>query len=96
MLRCRVTVRAKIKLAKDLAHPGVQEVLARSQNFSGELLVQAEVDGVLTFVTVRSGGADVNLLATAPASAWRKSSSLLNAVMKGYLSVTVVGVSSDG
>lgn len=84
-----MTVRAKIQLAKDLGAPNVSRVEARVKNFCGELLVQAEVDGVLVFASLRSSTGDVNLLTTAPASAWKKSNSLLNAVRLGYLDVRV-------
>ena len=89
-----MTVRAKIQLAKDLARSDVRQVMASSRNFAGELLVQAEVNGEMVFVAIKSNSDPVDLLPTAPASAWKKSSSLLSAVMKGYLSVTVVDSSS--
>lgn len=89
-----MTVRAKIQLAKDLARLDVVQVLASSRNFAGKLLVQAEVDGVLCFVSIQSNAPAVDLLATAPAQAWKRSASLLNAVMKGYLSVSVTSSSA--
>jgi hypothetical protein len=84
-----MTVRAKIQLAKDLARNDVNGVWAKCQNFAGTLMVQAEVDGVLVHVPIQGSSPAVNLLATAPASAWKKSNSLLGAVLKGYLTVSV-------
>ena len=89
-----MTVRAKTELHKALSTPDLVGLMARS-NVVGELQVQAiGYDGKMVSVFLPSsvGLTEprlVNLLDSAPASAWKASRSFLAAVRAGHVHVTL-------
>lgn len=83
-----MTVRQRLALVKSLSKP--VKVLRAKSNTVGELQIQVIVDGKQEVVFLPSStGKDlwIDLLAVAPVDAWKKSTSLLNSVRLGHVTI---------